>query len=301
MACTLFRFGSPRGQRIAQKQRPITQRFILFHPFGNGQRQHPHMARQFLLMGLMFDELKVVRLCAEHGVHRIDHGLRIAPRQAVAQRRGSEMFLQIFARHAEQARIGTTEAVDGLPGITDDEHGGLRLHRHRRIEPRAQDLPLQRVGVLKLVQQHMAVAAVKFVLHGLGVFALLQQTAQLPFQIGEIHLLLLRLECLVAPEQGHTAMQHRLVETIGLLLDEGVAHVLQTGLKISQGNGERIGILVFGGLHLARVAGLGKEQRPHFIKACFRCRVCPGTFHLTRFILLRLRSIYGQLARKGKQ
>jgi hypothetical protein len=67
---------------------------------------------------------------AEYGIYRIDYRLRIAAREAVAQRRGGEMLLQIFARHTEQTRIGTAEAVDGLLGVADDEYGGLRIDRH---------------------------------------------------------------------------------------------------------------------------------------------------------------------------
>jgi len=268
---------------------------------GDCQRQHQHMARQFLLVRLVLDEFEAVRLFAEHGVHSIHHRLRIAPREAVAQRCSREMFVQVFARHAEQARIGAAEAVDGLLGIADDEHGGLRFHRNRRIEPCAQYLPLQRIGVLELVQQHMAVAAVELVLHGLGVLALLQQAAQLPFQIGEIHLLLLGFERLITLKEGDAAMQHRLVEAIGLLLGLRVAHVLQTGLQIIQGDRKDVRVLVLGGLHLARLAGLREQQRPHLVEARFRRAVRPGAFHLARLVFLRLRSVARQLMDESEQ
>ena len=227
LACAFFGFVSRSRQRIAQNQRRILCCFFLA-VLRNRQWQYHHIAGQVgVLGGVRFEIHETLRMVGEYGIHRSQHGRRIAAGVVVVQLVRGKMFFQVFARHAEQPRIGTAKAVDGLLGIADDEHGGLRLDRHRGIEPRAQDLPLQRIGVLELVQQHMAVTAVEFVLHGLGVFALLQQAAQLPFQIGEIHLLLLRLERLIAFQEGNTAMQHGFVQAIGLLFGERVAHFLQ--------------------------------------------------------------------------
>ena len=187
------------------------------------------MARQVLAVSLVFGKLEAFRLIAEHCVHCFDDGRRIAARVIVVQFLRCKIFLQVIARHAEQARVGAAEAVDGLLGIADDEYRRLRFHRHRRIEPGAHDLPLQRIGILELVEQHVAVAAIELVLHRLGMFAALQQAAQLPLQVGEIHLLPVRLQCLITFEQSDAAMEHRFVEAISLLLGKRVAHFLQAG------------------------------------------------------------------------
>jgi hypothetical protein len=75
----------------------------------------------------------------------------------------------IALRGAEHARVGAAKAVDALLGVAHDEDAG-------RVQPAAagagvarqpgvQRLPLQRVGVLELVDQQMAHARVQALLH----------------------------------------------------------------------------------------------------------------------------------------
>ena len=72
----------------------------------------------------------------------------------------------------------------------------------------------------------MPVTAIQFVLHVLGTIALVQQAANLPFQIGKIHLLLTLLELLKMRQQLGSATQHSLIQAHNFFLDQGVTHPL---------------------------------------------------------------------------
>ncbi len=50
--------------------------------------------------------------------------------------------------------VGAPEGVDGLLGVADEDEGGVAA-----AEAEAEDVPLDRVGVLELVDQHHPVAA----------------------------------------------------------------------------------------------------------------------------------------------
>ena len=100
-----------------------------------------------------------------------------------------------------------------------------RAARARRgIEPGAHDLPLQRVGVLKFVEQDVAVAAVELVLHVLGVAGAVEQLVDAPFHIGEIHRPPLLLEALVSSQQSRAAAQAGAVEAVSSLGGECIPH-----------------------------------------------------------------------------
>ena len=68
-------------------------------------------------------------------------------------------------RGLEDLRLSTPETVDALFGVTDDEHAGRLARAAVAAQPGQQSLPLQRVGVLELVNQKVAHARVQFLLH----------------------------------------------------------------------------------------------------------------------------------------
>ncbi len=120
-----------------------------------------------------------------------------------------------------------------------------------------QYLPLQRVGVLKFVQQHMLVAAIQLVLHVLGAIAPVEQAAYLPFQIGEIHLLRAQLQFLVVFQQRRAAMQRGPVHAQGVAFGQRIAHRLQLAEQYVARQQEGFRILFFGRFETARLIGLG--------------------------------------------
>ena len=98
---------------------------------------------------------------------------------------------QVAADAAEQARIGAAEAVDGLLRIAHHEQLARRRHglapvALRRIGGRQQqqDLGLQRIGILKLVDEDALVSLLQF-----GARAIVpQQVAGVEQQVHEIEL-----------------------------------------------------------------------------------------------------------------
>ena len=71
-------------------------------------------------------------------------------------------------RRLEHLRLGPAEPVNALLGVTHNEHaGGRATATGTRVtaQPRQERLPLQRVGVLKLVNQQMLDARVQPLLH----------------------------------------------------------------------------------------------------------------------------------------
>ena len=164
-----------------------------------------------MVSDMLLEIREAVGMFGEHAVHRSQYRRGVTPRLVLRQMMRAEFAFQKSAHIAEQARIGATEAVDGLLGVAHHKHCWPRVHCRRCGEPRLQYLPLQRVGVLEFVQQHVAVAAIQLVLHVLGAIALVEHAAHLPFQIGEIHLLLSQFQFLIMFQQRCAAMQRRLV------------------------------------------------------------------------------------------
>ncbi|MNT31190.1 hypothetical protein D3C72_1670160 [compost metagenome] len=138
----------------------------------------------------------------EHGVDPVQHLGTVAPRAVGAQHGGAEIGLQHGARRAEQAGVGATETVDRLLGIAHQEHGRLLAKALVAGQPALQDPPLERIGVLELVEQQVLVARVQPHLQVGGGLLVGHQPGRQPFEIREIHRALVVLVALVALEQG---------------------------------------------------------------------------------------------------
>ncbi len=81
-------------------------------------------------------------------------------------------------------------------------------------------LPLQRVGVLKFVEQQVPVARVQLQGQGGRMLLALQQAAGQPFGVGKVDHPLLRLGFLVRPEQRMAEQQAMAVEVPDALVGQ---------------------------------------------------------------------------------
>ena len=106
-------------------------------------------------------------LCFLHdGVDRGNDQRRIAPGVVARQQVATESFADKSLGCFEDLRFCTAKAVNALLGVAHHEHAGrLATRACVAAEPGAQCLPLQRVGVLKLVNQQVLDARIKPLLH----------------------------------------------------------------------------------------------------------------------------------------
>ena len=84
----------------------------------------------------------------------------IALQQFAAESLDNEFFCR-----AEDLRLGAAKAINALFGITDDENAGCIAGAAVAAKPCVKGLPLQRIGILKLVDQQMPDARVQPLLH----------------------------------------------------------------------------------------------------------------------------------------
>jgi hypothetical protein len=197
------------GQHVAQRRSRVGRLRR------NGERQQHEGARRCRAGVLRL----VQRVARQRGVEHIDDRLCVAPRDIRPQMHCCEIAPQQVTRRREQARLGAPETIDRLLRVADDEDGrppvkcGLAIFRRTvAAEPGEQDLPLQRVGVLELVDQDVPVARVEPALQVGRMIGIGQQPVRVPLEIGEVERLLLRLEPLIAVDQQAAAAQRRLVD-----------------------------------------------------------------------------------------
>ena len=142
---------------------------------GDG-RQFAHATRQLRTGGVRAKALVTVKL---HGVQHggVDGGNHpggVAPGVVAAQQITTQPVAHKSLGRLEHLRLGAAKAVNALLGVAHNEHAGRRgplraaaatARAGVAAEPRPQCLPLQRVGVLKFVNQQMLDARVQPLLH----------------------------------------------------------------------------------------------------------------------------------------
>ncbi len=106
--------------------------------------------------------------CAERKLAAIDKSRNSGAEFVVGQVVGAP--LELAPGIAEALRVGALEGIDRLLEVADHEQGAvaaLALARATEIfgDELLDDLPLRRVGVLRLVDQHMVDFAVELVTH----------------------------------------------------------------------------------------------------------------------------------------
>jgi hypothetical protein len=137
------------------------------------------------------------------------------------------------------------EAVDALLGVADDED------RHRLPaarapagagitgQPAVQRMPLQRAGVLKLVDQQVADLRVQALLHPAGQFGIKQQGQRAALQIVHVDQAALQLQGIELGYQPQSKSDHAAVLQPGFMLDHRLGQARQ---------------VVGGGVQLGRIA-----------------------------------------------
>ena len=122
----------------------------------------------------------------EHGIDCIDHGRRVAPGFVLGARLCLPICGKPFGSSIEQARISAAKTVDRLLRVADQQHAGARAVVTIGFEPAFERGPLQSVGVLKFIQQHVAVAGVETRMQIGRVIRIGQLLRSAPLGIGEV-------------------------------------------------------------------------------------------------------------------
>ena len=154
--------------------------------------------------------MRVAGDAAEHLVHHFDHGRRIAPRLVLPHLHRAPLLAQPDLCGVEQAHIGAAKAVDRLLRVAHQQHAGPRAIAAIGVEPAAQRGPLQRVGVLKFIEQEMLDARIEPLVQISGVAAVGQQLRSLPLDVVEVDYAARRLEALIGGDES-IAQQKRIV------------------------------------------------------------------------------------------
>ena len=117
---------------------------------------------------------------------------RIAPRVVAREQRTAQRLHDEAARRLEHLGLGAAKAVDALLRVADDEHARRPLAARTtagasvRAEPGVQRVPLQRAGVLELVDEHVADARIEPLLHPAGERGITQQREAAALQVGHV-------------------------------------------------------------------------------------------------------------------
>ena len=204
-----------------------------------------------------------LRLRRAHGlVDQFEHRGRIAARVVAAQQVAAKVTHKGL-RGDEHLRFGAAEAIDALLGVTDDEQAGcLRAAAGTGItaEPGVQRLPLQRAGVLELVDQQVARAGVEPLLHPAAQHRIGQQAQRGALDVVHVDPATLALERRELVHQQAGEPRHALLVVPGLVLRLRGQHIQQLRLH---------GADLLDAHHLvaefARAAGLGQQRGEHAV------------------------------------
>ena len=192
-----FGFGARGGQRVAPHGRCIASQRLRW-PQHAADAEHARAGRRSDLgadlggVGAEAAELAGRAGLREHAVQRRDHFGCVAPRVVAFEQRATQRLHHELARGLEHAWFGAAKAVDALLRVTDDEHArrplaaGAAARAGIGAQPRMQRVPLQRAGVLKLVDQHVADARIEPLLHPAGERGVAQQREAAAFQVGHV-------------------------------------------------------------------------------------------------------------------
>ena len=130
-------------------------RFRRFHRFHFRQTQTRNVANDFAcLRRAVRAEIhqRAIGL-REHLIHPVNHRLAVAPRELRLQHHRVVLLAQQILRLIEQARIRAAKAINRLFHIADQKDSWLVAIALIRRQPIVNDVPLQGVGVLKLIEQ----------------------------------------------------------------------------------------------------------------------------------------------------
>ena len=230
------------GQRVAGGAASIA-RIVVIGDGGQAQQ----LAWVFRFGGVVAEACGLVlRLGLPHdGVDGGNHALRVAARVVAAQEVTTQAIAHKCLCGDKHLRLGPAKAVDALLGVAHDEHAGRgRPTTRARIarQPRVQRLPLQRVGVLKLIDQQVANARIEPLLHPAGEDGVGQHDQGRALHIVHVHPAVLLLDGHKLRNQAARQPGHALLVLPGLVLAAGGEQALQLGLGLLRG-GELLQVL----------------------------------------------------------
>ena len=133
------------------------------------------------------------------------------------QQHAVQAFTHEIARRREDAGLGAPEAVDALLRVADDEHRrrplttGAAARADVPRQPGMQRVPLQRAGVLELVDQQVTDLAVQPFLHPARQVRVAEQGERTAFQVVHVDDAALALEPVERVEQRQRQRAHLLV------------------------------------------------------------------------------------------
>ncbi|MNX27287.1 hypothetical protein D3C86_573720 [compost metagenome] len=191
------------------------------------------------------------RLRGQHrAVDEAHHGTRVAVRVVAVEQFAAEPFAHELLGGDEHLRLGSAEAVDALLGVAHDEHARRAAARTRvGAEPAVERLPLQRVGVLELVDQQVRDARVEPLLHPARQRRLAQEQLRRLFDVVHVDPAVRALDLAERGDQQAREPRHALLVQPCRVLGLRGAQQLQFGLGLLRG-GEFLQVLgepVFGG------------------------------------------------------
>ena len=177
-------------------------------------------------------------------VDQADDAPRVAVRVVAAEQLAAESGAHEMLGGDEHLRLGAPEAIDALLGIADDEHARRpRPGPAVAAQPGMQRLPLQRIGVLELVDQQVRDARVEPLLHPARQRRLAQQQLRGLLDVVHVDPAVPALDFGEGLDQQPREPRHALLVAPGGVLGLGRAQHLQFGLG------------GLGGLVLAQVVG----------------------------------------------
>ena len=111
-----------------------------------------------------FKRFFVLRLL-HHLIHPIHDGGRIAACVVAVEQIALQTRLHKRLRGFEHLRFSTAETVNALLGVAHKEHANRLASARITRQPRIERLPLQRIGILKFVNQQVANLGIQTLLH----------------------------------------------------------------------------------------------------------------------------------------
>ena len=190
--------------------------------------------------------------------------------QAVALQALADKVFGLF----KHLRFGTPKTVNALLGIAHDKHAGRTAGPGVARNPGLQSFPLQRVGVLKFINQQMAHLRVQPLLYPGAHLRVVQEAVGAELQVVHVEPAALAFQGGVILKEHTRQTQHALLVGPGQLLCVGLAYAQHQG-----SGGYHRGIGVQGFAKAASAACLGQQG----IEDARRLALGEGAFQLTAF------------------
>ena len=235
-------------------------------------RQHEdaglRVARQLGRVRTEAAELAGALRLLEHRVDRLEQLGRVAAGVVARQHGAAERVDDEALRSLEHARLGAAKTVDALFRIADDEQprrplpAGATTGTGIGREPGVQRMPLQRAGVLKFVDQHVADARIEPFLNPAGERRVAQQRQPAALQVGHVG------QAARAFVVGEPGEQHA--------REANHAQVFGVRVELAQLGGDRVEFVLDAHQRvdlaelLARRVLLGEQRAPHALEARLR-------------------------------